>query len=149
MGRRGMYDTHVLPRLKDISQWYLTQTEQQIAKRLGIAPITFEKYKSAHAELREALSRGREDLADELKLTLKKKALGFYYTEKKTVTKTINGIEQILIEEYEKYSPPDVGAIHLLLKNIDDEWRNDDRATVDLKKQKLELDAKKAEADEW
>ena len=44
---------------------------------------------------------------------------------------------------------PDLGSIHLLLKNIDPEWHNDDKATLDLKKEQLELAKKKQEADEW
>ena len=52
-------------------------------------------------------------------------------------------------EIYTKYAQPDTGAIHLLLKNIDPEWHNDDKATLDLKKEQLELAKKKQEADEW
>ena len=54
-----------------------------------------------------------------------------------------------VVERYTKYSPPDTGAIHLLLKNLDPEWRNDDRETMDLKQRKLELERQKAEAEDW
>lgn len=54
-----------------------------------------------------------------------------------------------MIEEYERYSPPDTGAIHLLLKNLDPSWRNDDQATMNMKREKLELEKQKAEQDNW
>ena len=44
---------------------------------------------------------------------------------------------------------PDVAAIHLLLKNLDDDWRNDDRPTMRLKMQKLELEKTKIENESW
>jgi len=55
----------------------------------------------------------------------------------------------VKVEETEKYAAPDTGAIHLLLKNLDDNWRNDDKATMDMKREKLELDKQKAEAESW
>ena len=44
---------------------------------------------------------------------------------------------------------PDTGAIHLLLKNIDPNWRNDDATTLELKKRQTEIAEKKADAAEW
>ena len=54
-----------------------------------------------------------------------------------------------IVEETERYAHPDTGAIHLLLKNLDETWRNDDQTTVDLKKQRLELEKEKQEANNW
>ena len=148
MGRKCVYEEKVKPRLTEISKWYELLTEGQIAKKLGIHQATFEKYKNDYPELREALKRGRESLVEELKDNLKKKAQGFYYTERKTVIRKIGEKESRLVEEYSRYSAPDVGAIHLLLKNLDDTWRNDDKETMDLKREKLELEKQKAES-EW
>ena len=120
--------------------------EAQIAEIMGVTRRTFIRYKSAHPELVEALKYSREHLINELKSTLKKKAKGFTYTEKKTV-KDNEGLERV--ETYERYSPPDLGAIHLLLKNLDPEWRNDDQTTINLKRQRLELDKEKAESNNW
>lgn len=149
MGRKDRYAAYVEPYLSDVSEWCMTCTEAQIAKKLGIAPVTFEKYKHEHPELVAALRNGRKTLAEELRGTLKKKALGFEYTEKKKTIREVDGVRQVVIEEYNRYSPPDTGAIHLLLKNIDDDWRNDDLTTVKMKEKKLELEAEKAEADKW
>lgn len=149
MGRKNKYQTHVQPYLKDIKEWYETLNEGQIAKKLGIAVSSFENYKNQYPELKEALSEGREHLIEELKSSLKKKAKGYYYEETKTSIRQENGKEVKVIEKYKKYAQPDTGAIHLLLKNLDAEWRNDDKQTLDMKREKLELDKQKAEDESW
>ena len=150
MGRKNKYESNVKPYLSEIPKWYETMTEGQIAKKLGISVASFENYKLKYPELVECLSTGKEILADELKSSLRKKAKGFYYTETKKTYLEINGVisGEIKVEKTEKYAAPDTGAIHLLLKNIDPDWRNDDQTTVDLKKEKLDLEKQKAE-DVW
>ena len=74
---------------------------------------------------------------------------GFYYTETKTTIRKEGGKEIRTVEKYDKYALPDTGAIHLLLKNCDPEWRNDDKATMDLKKQELEIKKQKADENAW
>lgn len=151
MGRKNKYETHVKPYLKDIPKWYETMTEGQIAKKLGIAPSTFELYKTKYPELIDCLSQGKEILIDDLKDSLRKKARGFTYTETKRTYMENEAGEQVgvvRVESTEKYAAPDTGAIHLLLKNLDNDWRNDDKATMDLKREKLELEKQKSE-DTW
>lgn len=145
MGRKNKYESHVQPRLKEVSEWYQLLTEEQIARKLGISPRSFDKYKAEHEELREALKHGKEELIEDLKMTLKKKAKGFEYTEKKKTIRNVGGETVTILEEFTRYAQPDTGAIHLLLKNLDSEWRQDDLTTVELKKQKLQLEKEKAE----
>lgn len=150
MGRKSRYETHVKPYLQQISEWYQDLDEKQIAvERLGIAVSTFEKYKREHPELVEALKKGRQSLVIELKAALKKKAKGFTYEEKKTTIRDDGGKKITTIEKFQKYAPPDTGAIHLLLKNLDPEWTNDDQTTIDLKREQMELAKQKAENDNW
>lgn len=152
MGRKNKYESHVKPYLSEIPKWYEDMTEGQIAKKLGISVASFENYKIKYPELVECLSRGKEILIDDLKDSLRKKAKGFYYTEtKRTYIEDENGqrLGAVKVESTEKYAAPDTGAIHLLLKNLDDTWRNDDKATMDLKREKLEFDKQKAESDNW
>lgn len=149
MGRKNKYDTHVKPNLKQIQEWYADLDEKQIADRLGIAKSTWEKYKKENPELREALRRGKQDLVTDLKSSLKKKAKGFYYDETKTTIREENGKKVQTIEKYKKYAQPDTGAIHLLLKNLDPEWTNDDKTTIKLKKKQLDLNEKRVEQNEW
>lgn len=148
-GRKGRYETHVQPFLNDISVWYAELTEEQIAKKLGVSQASFERYKKQYPELTEALSKGKDDLVGELKTALKKKAKGFFYTETKTTVREEGGKRTQVVESYKRYAIPDTGAIHLLLKNLDPEWRNDDAATLELKRNKAELERQKAEAENW
>lgn len=149
MGRKSRYQTHVEPFLNDIRKWYQLLNESEIAKKLGIGVTSFEKYKREHPELQEALREGRSELVEDLKLTLKKKAKGFNYTEREKIIQNVDGKTTTIIREREKYAPPDTGAIHLLLKNLDDTWRNDDKPTMDLRREKLEQEKKKAESADW
>ena len=148
MAQKGKYETHVKPRLKEIAEWYEFYTEGQIAKKLGITQRTFTSYKKDHAELQEALISGRDALITDLKKTMKQKAKGFTYTETKRTIREIDGKRTVLIEEFERYAQPDTGAIHLLLKNLDETWRNDDKATMDIKRGQLEL-AREKEENKW
>ena len=148
MAQKGKYETHVKPRLREIAEWYEFYTEGQIAKKLGITQRTFTSYKKDHAELQEALISGRDALITDLKKTMKQKAKGFTYVETKRTIREIDGKRTVLIEEYERYAQPDTGAIHLLLKNLDETWRNDDKATMDIKRGQLEL-AREKEENKW
>ena len=149
MGRVGLYDTKVQPRLTEIAEWIQTMTERQIASKLGIGYRTFCTYKAKHADLQRALANGKDELVVELKSILKKKALGYYYKETKTYIKDEDGKKVRIVEETERYAHPDTGAIHLLLKNLDESWRNDDQTTVDLKRERLALERDKEENKNW
>lgn len=150
MGRKSQYEAKVQPYLSDIQEWYGDLDEYQIATvKLGVPIRSWERYKNEHPELREALRKGKQGLVSELKMTLKKKAKGFYYTEKKKYTKDEDGKKTKYTEEVEKYAQPDTGAIHLLLKNLDPEWKNDDQTTIDMKKKQLELTERKVDQNEW
>jgi hypothetical protein len=72
------------------------------------------------------------------------------YEETKTTRKIEDGkVVGMTVEKYEKYAPPDTGAIHLLLKNIDPNWKNDDDRTYELKKKQVEIAEKKADDANW
>lgn len=151
---RCKYETHVRPHLSEIPEMYKEMTEAQIAKKLKVSKNSFSYYKTVYPELREALEGGKEVLCEELKSTLKKKARGFYYEETKTVKihNPDEDAEQEWIERIEinkKYAQPDTGAAHLLLKNYDPNWRNDDLRTMQMKEKAVELQEKKIEASEW
>ena len=123
--------------------------EDQICKRLGISVSSLEKYKREHEELREAILNGRQDLAIELRSALKKRALGFTATDRKRTIRNVGGKQVTVIEEYDREVSPDVGAAHLLLKNIDSEWHNDDVTMVELKRRQQALAEKKHDDSQW
>lgn len=149
MGRKSRYDTHVKPFLNQIQEWYELMTEAQIAEKLGVSVASFENYKNKYPELKKVLQNGKQSLIEDLKSSLKKKAKGYFYEETKTSIRKEGGKEVQVVEKYKRYAHPDTGAIHLLLKNLDTAWRNDDQVTIDMKKEKLQMEKEKAEADNW
>lgn len=148
-GRKDKYFSHIEPNLKKIPKMYETMTEAQIAKKLGVSVASWENYKKQYPELLEALRDSKQNLVDELKSALKQRALGYEYIETKKKIHEEDGKKVKDIEEVKKKCHADVGAIHLLLKNLDDDWRNDDKETMELKKKQLALQEKKIEADAW
>ena len=57
----GKYESHVANRLEVIKGWCRDGlTEEEIAKRLGIAYSTFKKYKSDYPALSAVLKEGKE-----------------------------------------------------------------------------------------
>lgn len=149
MPRASKYETYVKPHLEEIRKWVLDLNEKQIAEKLGITQASLENYKKKYPELAEVLIKGRQDLVLDLKDSLRKKARGFYYTETKTTIKDENGKKTKYIEKHEKYAQPDTGAIHLLLKNLDEEWHNDDAFQMEMKRLQAELDRDRLEAQKW
>ena len=97
----------------------------------------------------EVLKDSKTELKRELKESLKKKAKGYYYEETKTFIREENGKTVKTVEKFKKYAQPDTGAIHLLLKNIDDDWRNDDLVTIKRKEKELQLRERQIENNEW
>lgn len=111
---KDKYETHVLPRLHSIESWVLEGlSEGQIAQRLGICSRTLKKYKEEHKELDTILKSGRGEILAKVENALLRKAIGYSYTEVRTVEKG-NGPE---ITTTEKEMSPDLSAISFLLKN--------------------------------
>ena len=149
-GRKNAYETVIKPRFDDILKWLRSgATEEQICKNLGISQQTFYKYKQENTEFSEFLIKGRQNLVEQLRGALIKKALGFDYSESKVTTKVDDGQEQTTTEITTKAALPDVAALNLCLKNYDPEnWANDPQA-LKLKEKELELKQKIAQKDIW
>ena len=149
-GRKNAYETIIKPRFDDILKWLRSgATEEQICKNLGISQQTFYKYKQENTEFSEFLIKGRQNLVEQLRGALIKKALGFDYAESKVTTKIVDGKEQTTTEITTKAALPDVAALNLCLKNYDSEnWANDPQA-LKLKEKELELKQKIAQKDIW
>jgi flagellar biosynthesis component FlhA len=148
-GRKDKYFSHIEPYLKKIPKMYETMTEAQIARKLGVSVASWEKYKNEHEELVEALKYSKENLVEELKSALKQRALGYEYVETVKQVHEEDGKKTKDVKEVKKKCHADVGAIHLLLKNLDDNWRNDDKPTMELKRQQVALQERKLDAEDW
>lgn len=146
MPRICRYNELVKPYLKNITEWIVNLTEGQIAKRLGVSTTTFKAYKDKYPELQEALKAGQQNLVEELRGVMKQAAKGYFKTNEKT-TYTYIGDELIkkTVEENKQWYPPNMTAAHLLLKNNDDTWHNDDAETIKQKREALKISQQKAD----
>ena len=150
-GRTGKYQTHVLPRFDEIKEWLeLGATQKEICDQLGVNEKVFCKYKNEHKELNDLCQNSRRRPIQQIKAALMKRATGFYYTETTTVTSD-KGIQTTT---YNRYCIPDVSAASLLLKHWDKNedgsaiWSNDP-ATLEIKKQELEIKKEHMESEGW
>lgn len=170
-GRPSKYETCVKSRFNEIKEWVnLGETEKEIAKRLGINKSTFIEYKNKYPELNDLIKENRKIPVEQIKAAMLKKALGFQYTEKKTIRQKvelpdelrtildeygvdINKIERPLLiktEEIIKTALPSETAGLILLKHWDKdtEWTGDP-ATLKIKKEELKIKKEQAEKDNW
>lgn len=140
--RASNYEKLVQPKLKEIAVMNQTMSERQIAFALGVSLTSFNEYKVLHEELRDALQRGRDELVRKVKESMVKSANGYYYTE-------TDESEDGVTNKRKRWAKPDVVAQHLLLKNYDPEWHNDDHETMELKKKQVEIAKQKADELTW
>jgi len=134
-GRKNKYETHVKPFLDRIPFWRKDgMTEKQIADKLGIAEDTLHRYKNLYSEFSECLKKGRENLLEELKESLYKRAMGYKTEEvKQLIRKTRAGKEITEVEKYTKEVHSDTCLI-FALKNLDPEnWRDRRELQQDIK----------------
>lgn len=141
MARPSKYDTEIKPHIEEIKKAVEAgATVAEISRAFGIAESTLYKYKAEKKELKEAFAQGREKICFQIKAALLKKALGFdYEEEKRTGRKDKNGENIVLVEKYKRYCVPSETAAAMLLRNYDDEWRDNDKATASIKKQETDL----------
>ena len=133
------YETVVLPNLKLIERWKRNgASEEEIAKRLGIAYSTFNLYKSQKSELSEALKKGAEVVDTEVENTLLKRALGYEYDE--TTKERNDSGELIVTKVVHKQVVPDVTAQIFWLKNrCPDKWRDKTQVETSITNENKEL----------
>lgn len=149
---RPEYATHVEPYLEQIPAWYKTMSVRQIAAKLGVSKTTLYKYAKEYPELAAVLEGSKVELVDDLKNSIKKRALGYTWTEV-TQEKALNEDtgELVVVKEKRvtKHVPADLGSAHLLLKNLDPKWHDADQITIRQREKELEIKQQKADAAEW
>ncbi len=102
-------------------------TEAQAAHNLGVSVATFESYKHQYPEFLAAIKSGKAPVDFDVENALLKRAMGYTYEEKSTVTKvdargegTIAEVKKIV-----KHVPADTTAQIFWLKNRrPDRWRD-------------------------
>ena len=112
--KQEKYKACVLPRLQSVVDWVLDGVgEREIAERLGISKSTLIRYKKSHKELARVLNAGRDKVISDVENALLKKAMGYKYTEVRTVDKG----DKVEVTTTEKEVPPDLSAISFVLRN--------------------------------
>lgn len=144
--------------LDKIEQWVAKGLSmKQIAKNLNIATSTLYRYKANSEEFSECVKNARQKAVEILENTMFKCANGFSktvrkYDKVKTIEYDKNGkkkkeYEKIVPHDEEIYYKPDMTACIFLLKN----WGNylDNPKLMELRKEEIELQKKKAEEAGW
>lgn len=110
------YETVVLPNLPLIKRWKRNgASDEEIAKRLGIAYSTFKAYKTEFSAVSAALKKGAEIVDTQVENALLKRALGYEYKE---ITKERNDSGALIVTKIvKKQVVPDVTAQIFWLKN--------------------------------
>lgn len=159
-GRKNVYDSKIKPRLDEIKEWCKKgATERSIAKKLGVAYSTFNKYKVEKTELTELLKNNRAKAVDDIENAMFQSAIGGKQTLWKAMkVKHIDydedgrKIEYETVERYQEdiYYPPNTTAgIYLLKHWAKDKGYTNDPASLEIKKEELELKKKIADANNW
>lgn len=150
-GRPNKYDTHIKPFIKQIAEWKKNgATDEQVCQQLGVSKSTFYEAKNKYPEFLEALKKSRENFISDLRGELARLSFKHTLETVKVYSKTDeNGQTITYREKISKEIDGDIAAIHLLLKNLDPDWRNDDKATMDLKREQLEIAKQKADENNW
>lgn len=149
---RPEYATHVEPYLQQIPTWYKTMSVRQIAAKLGVSKTTLYKYAKDYPELAAALEGSKVELVEDLKNSIKKRALGYTWTEvtqEKAIDENTGQLVVVKERRVTKHVPADLGSAHLLLKNMDPKWHDADQITIRQRQKELEIKQQKADAAEW
>jgi transcriptional regulator with XRE-family HTH domain len=146
-GRKSKYKSHVEPYLERIPKWRKDGlTEEQVAKRLGIAYSSLKQYKNQYSALMAALKEGENELIEQLEESLYKRAMGYEYEETEIIVSK-DGNKPTKVKKVKKYLAPDTTALIFALTNLKKEkWRrNANKEELDKEKfeHEKDIDSKK------
>lgn len=109
-------------------------TNPEIAKAMGVATSTFNKWRTENPEFEEAVSNGKDIADSKVEKSLYTRATGYTYEERKVITdidpKT-GETKPVRIEKTTRVVPPDTTAQIFWLKNRrPQDWR--DRKDIEM-----------------
>lgn len=139
--RKSKWETHILPRLKDIQQWCEDGlTNQVICSRLDIPESTWYEYQNKYPILLELVRMSKSVMDTKVENALLNSALGYDYEEIKTIVEEDkNGKKRTRIEKTKKHMPANPAAQAFWLKNRKrDEWNERKEIVFDTKAQEEE-----------
>lgn len=119
-------------------------TDKQIAKNVGVAEATFNRWKKKHESIRSVLKKGKRPVDFEVENKLLQRAMGYDYEETETFIEEYNGKKKTKIRKIKKHAPPDTAAMIFWLKNRKpDQWRQlspEVKAKIEAETHKLEAE---------
>lgn len=140
-GRKSKEDI-IRENLDQIKKWKrLGATDEQIAKQLGISRSTWYDHLSKNKDLSDAIKMSVEAFVIELKGDLARQAVKHTLETKKQYVKVDQetGHKTQYTEITSKEVDGNIGAAHLLLKNLDAEHWKENWDSYEFKKQELEI----------
>lgn len=128
VGRDSKYPLLVEPRLDEVLEW-LKQgyTDYSISDQLGIHPTTFIKYKEENTNLSILYTRAQEEKNALVMNKMLSKSCGAVVSTKQEKL-TRDG--DIIALKSEIYTPPDVNAADLYLRNNDSTYKSAKSAEI-------------------
>lgn len=141
MGRKSKIDI-VRENIEQIKQWKRQgATDEQIFKQLGVSKACWYKYLADNQDLKDALKTSVEYFVMDLRGELARQAFKHTLETKKTYIKKdlVTGHNVQYQEITTKEVDGNIGAAHLLLKNLDSEHWKENWDSYEFKKQELEL----------
>lgn len=150
-GRPSKYETNVKPHLQKIREWRkVGATIENICDALDIGKSSWHDYLKKYPEFSDAVKKGTAEFCLDLRGELAKIATKHTLETKKQYIKqdAETGHKTQYTEITTKEVDGDIAAIHLLLKNLDPEWK-DNPANYELRRQELELRRQIAEANNF
>ena len=110
-------------------------TEKELYTALGIGKTSWLKYKEEIPELKELIIRTRHETFLDIKGAMKKRALGYDYTEEiqeMSIDVRTKEKKPLMVRKVTRHVPPDLSAQKLLIANMKkQECRNDRKDRID------------------
>lgn len=93
----------------------------ELAEAIGVHVATLHSWKDEHPAFGDAIRLGREDLLDNARVSLYRRAIGYSHQAEKIVTLSAGQFGGSYIERVKivEHYPPDVAALRFLLTNRD------------------------------
>lgn len=138
----GKYQRFLTPEgQKQLSDWAAVQTDEELARSMGIASSTFYKWQQVHPEISDAIERGRtgalaEKAVETVEASLFERCIGGVHEVAKAMKiktveydevtgRRLRETERVELAMEQVYVPADTNAIKFFLTNrAPEKWKN-------------------------
>lgn len=157
-GRPNAWETIIEPAIKDGTLEKLAKqagmTKRNIAKALGVSYSVFMQCQKDFSELQDIFKKTKQSRLEEIEMSAKKEAVGYWITETKTTRRKDEAGKMVaVVEEYKKWCRPSTAMQIFLLKNISAQKGHKgivyDDNPINTQLRREELQFRKDNANEW